>query len=351
MALTRRGQILTVLIVAVVIIGAVVGLVAFGSTKKTPSANGTPGGGPSGSPTLPPPPPICPLTGVRAASSVPNRPALAVKVENLPSARPQTGLSWADIVYEEPVEANITRFIAVYQCRDASRIEPIRSGRLTDPDILVQFGHPVFGYAGAVREVMVRVAQRGIIDVNFNRAAGAYHRDPNRPQPHNLYSSTQALYAAAHTQQAAPQPMFTYAVRLPAGARKISVIHVPFSSYSDVFWKWSGSKKAWLRFHGDVPHLLSDGTQVSARNVIVQIVRITLSDVTDVNGVHSPYVVSVGTGKAYIFRNGKMIAGKWIRRSLHDVTRFVDAQGNVIPLMPGNTWIELVPTNIKARFS
>src|SRR5439155_1472745 len=170
MALTRRGQILTVLIVAVVIIGAVVGLVAFGSTKKTPSANGTPGGGPSGSPTLPPPPPICPLTGVRVATSVPNRPALAVKLENLPSAR---------------------------------------------------------------------------------------------PQPHNLYSSTQALYAAALTHQAAPQPMFTYAVRLAAGARKISVLHVPFSSYSDVFWKWSGSKKAWLRFHGDVPHLLSDGTQVS----------------------------------------------------------------------------------------
>jgi hypothetical protein len=352
MALTRRGRALSALIVAVVVVGAVVvGIVAFGSTKKTPSADGTPGGSPSSTPTTPAPPPICPLSGLRARPSVPNRPALAVKVENLPIARPQTGLSWADIVYEEPVEAGITRFIVVYQCNDASRIEPVRSGRLTDPDILVQFGHPVFAYAGAVPEVVAKVAIRGIIDVNFNRAIDAYHRDPNRPQPHNLYTSTRELYAAAHTHQPAPKAIFTYAIGAPAGAKKVSTIHVPFSGLSDVFWKWSASKKAWLRFHGDVPHTLSDGTQVSARNVIVQMVRVTLTDITDVNGVPSPYVVSVGSGKAFIFRNGRVISGKWVRSSLREVTKFEDARGNEIPLMPGNTWIELVPNTIKIHFS
>src|SRR6266516_4523445 len=137
MSLTTRGRALLGVVVAVLLIGGGVGAVILLGGKA----------------------------GVRG--QVPGRPALAVKVENLPVARPQTGLSWADIVYEEPVEAGITRFIAIYQCQNASRIEPVRSGRLTDPDILVQFGHPVFGYAGAVREVMVRVAQRGIIDVNF----------------------------------------------------------------------------------------------------------------------------------------------------------------------------------------
>jgi hypothetical protein len=291
------------------------------------------------------------LSGLRAKPAVPNRPALAVKVENLPIARPQTGLSWADIVYEEPVEANITRFIAVYQCSDASRIEPVRSGRLTDPDILVQFGHPVFGYAGAVPQVVTRVAQRGIIDVNVDRAANAYHRDPNRPQPHNLYTSTQALYAAAHTRQPAPKPIFTYDTTAPAGAKRVSVIHIPFSVFSDVFWRWSSSKKAWMRFHGTVPHTLSDGTQVSARNVVVQIVQITLTDVKDVNGVPSPYVHSVGSGRAYIFRNGRVIMGKWVRPTLGAITKFEDAQGNEIPLMLGNTWVELVSTTTKMRFS
>src|SRR6266536_5748426 len=91
--------------------------------------------------SLPPPPPVCPLTGLPPkGGTVPNRPALAVKVENIPAVRPQTGLSYADVIYEEPVEGGITRFIVIYPCRDATRIEPIRSGRLTDPDVLVQYG-------------------------------------------------------------------------------------------------------------------------------------------------------------------------------------------------------------------
>ena len=81
--------------------------------------------------------PVCPLTGLPPRDGhVPQRAALAVKVENLPEARPQWGLDHADIVFEEPVEGGITRFIAVYQCHVAPRIEPVRSGRLVDIAIL-----------------------------------------------------------------------------------------------------------------------------------------------------------------------------------------------------------------------
>ena len=65
----------------------------------------------------------------------------------------------------------------------------------------------------------------------------------------------------------------------------------------------------------------------------------------------SPEVVATGTGKAYVFRGGKMIAGTWRRSSLKDITKFVDARGNVIPLAPGNTWVELLPQTIPVMFS
>src|SRR5438067_842366 len=154
MAMTTRGRtMLTALAVVVLVAVAVAVVVVAGKGGTQARGDGANGGGPGTSPS--PKLTVCPLTGVKAGHQfVPNRPALAVKVENLPAARPQTGLSWADIVYEEPVEAGITRFIAVYQCQDASRIEPIRSGRLTDPDILVQFGHPIFAYAGGVPQVI-----------------------------------------------------------------------------------------------------------------------------------------------------------------------------------------------------
>jgi hypothetical protein len=80
-----------------------------------------------------------------------------VKVDNLPAARPPYGLGTADVVYEQPVEGGITRFIAIYQCRDPSRIAPVRSARLIDPDLVRQYGaHPLFAYSGAVPPVVAR---------------------------------------------------------------------------------------------------------------------------------------------------------------------------------------------------
>ncbi|HYT80558.1 MAG TPA: DUF3048 domain-containing protein [Actinomycetota bacterium] len=354
MSLTRRGRITLGLFVLLVLIAGGVGAVMAlgGSGGNGPSAGGRSPGGSSGGQTTSPPPPECPLSGLNPKSVVPSRPALAVKVENLPAARPQTGLSWADIVYEEPVEGGITRFIAVYQCQNASRIEPVRSGRLTDVNILVQFGRPLFAYAGARRSVIQAVRRAGIIDINYNvaRVARAYHRDVNRTAPHNLYTSTKELYSSAKDlfEPRTPDPIFTYSDAPPEGAMRARKVHVPFSSSSDVFWKWSKTKKVWLRFHGTVPHVSSDGTQFSAKNVVVQVVKTRLTDIVDANGVRSPLVISVGTGKAYVFRDGKVIKGRWERDSAADLTKFVDTNGDEIPLTPGNTWVELLPENIRA---
>src|SRR5439155_22495885 len=164
MASSKRGRLAGLVITGVAVITLAVFLVVFlGGRSGGPQATGTTGGQPGGSgPSATPPPPICPLTGRLAkGGTVPDRPALAVKIENLPAARPQTGLSWADVVYEEPVEAYITRFIAVYQCQDASRIEPVRSARFTDADILPQLGRPVFAYAGGVPKVREAVDKAG----------------------------------------------------------------------------------------------------------------------------------------------------------------------------------------------
>ena len=73
-------------------------------------------------------PPVFPLTGLPAGTSPNlNRPALVVKIENVPEARPQSGLIEADVVYEEIVEAGLSRFIVVYQSKDADPVGPVRS--------------------------------------------------------------------------------------------------------------------------------------------------------------------------------------------------------------------------------
>jgi hypothetical protein len=295
----------------------------------------------------PPPPPSCPLTGQAAPhGEVPDRPALAIKVENLPEARPQAGLDRADVVYEEPVEGGITRFIVVYQCHDAGRVGPVRSGRSTDPKVLVQFGRPVMGYAGGQAPVVRAIDRAGVIDVNYNIAISAYTRDDSRPAPHDLYTSTRALWKAAKATEGAPTPVFAYDPEVAGPSRKARSVHLPFSSYSDVYWNWSRTQSAWLRSHGTVPHVLEDGTRVRAANVVVMQVQVSTGPIVDAAGNHSPEVELTGSGKAYVFRDGRMIVGRWERPTLKDVTTFVTKAGTEIALAPGVTWVELLPSTI-----
>ena len=347
MSLTHRGRWLAAATVSALAAAGVIGF--FVVSGATPTAIKT-ALSKVGVNTEPAPPPPCPLTGQPAPDgNVPERPALAIKVENLPESRPQAGLDQADIVYEEPVEGGITRFIVVYQCHESNRVGPVRSGRVTDPGVLVQYGKPVFGFAGGVHRVVKEVDKAGLIDVNYLVAPKAYHRDPSRPAPHNLYTSTKQLWAAGRSKAGAPEPVFHYAQDIAGHSKKVRTVHLPFSQYSDVYWKWSGGKDAWLRSHGTVKHTLESGDQVQATNVVVQEVKVVNTQIHDANGVVSPEAITTGTGKAYVFRNGRMITGKWVRPKQKGLTRFQTRGGDLIKLSPGNTWVELLPNTIKPQ--
>ncbi len=120
-------------------------------------------------------------------------------MENTPDAYPLAGLQNADIIYEELVEGGITRFIAVYQCKDATKVGPVRSARTTDPKVLVQFDarrHRLLG-----RRARGREGRQASGLVNFDESTGgaAFYRDTTRYAPHNLFLSTAELYAVGET--------------------------------------------------------------------------------------------------------------------------------------------------------
>jgi DUF3048 family protein len=298
----------------------------------------------------PPPPPVCPLTGVEAPrGKVPVRPALAIKVENAPEARPQASLNDADVVVEEPVEGGYTRFIAIFQCDQSDRVGPVRSGRTTDPSYLRQYGEAVFGYAGGVETVKTMVPRAGLVDVNYIIAAGSYTRDASRSSPHNLYTTTHALWKAGKASNDVPGPVFEYSDTWEGESRKAPGVHLGFSSVSDVYWTWSRRQGQWLRAHGEVAHMLEDGSQVSATNVVIQVVQVTDSRILDAAGNPSPDVALTGSGKAYVLRDGGLIRGRWERDTLDDLTRFLTKDGIEIALAPGRTWVELLPSTIEVE--
>jgi Protein of unknown function (DUF3048) N-terminal domain/Protein of unknown function (DUF3048) C-terminal domain len=291
----------------------------------------------------------CPLTGeVAPGGHVPQRAALAVKVENLPEARPQWGLDKADIVFEEPVEGGITRFIAVFQCHTAARIEPVRSARLVDPQILEPLGRILFAYSGAIQPAVNEVDSRTSLlsDVGGYKAGEAYWRDPTRYEPHNLETSTAALYAAAASlgyREKPPTPIFSYGHTVP-GAKPAAAVNI-YYPLDVTTWTWHRDTGVWYRSYSDTgPALQGDGAQITASNVVVMLVHEYPTPwPEDATGALENELTLKGSGPAWVFRDGAVFYGHWERSLLDHPTVFVDKNGSRITLTAGNTWEELVP--------
>ncbi len=71
--------------------------------------------------------------------------------------------------------------------------------------------------------------------------------------------------------------------------------------------------------------------------------------ILDAAGNPSPVVTLTGSGRAYVLRDGRMIAGTWERKTLSDVTELRAKDGSAIALAPGRTWVELLPSDIAVQ--
>jgi hypothetical protein len=301
------------------------------------------------SPSSPPAP--CPLTGAPpAGGTVPRRTALAVKVENTTTAYPLAGLDKADIVYEELVEGGITRFMAVYQCQDSPRVGPVRSARTTDPGILRQFAkHSPIAYSGGQKAVVNLLNAMGLVGLTDTSSPPAFHRDPARAAPHNLFVNTQAAYSAGRQRatKGIPSAVFTYSVS-PIGGKHIHSVSIQFSYSAVADWSWVGNR--WVRMLGGTPMKLENGTVISAANVLIQQVSVTQGPLVDVLGTHSPEVKLTGTGRAWLLRDGRVIPGVWKRAGLNSRTVFLTKGHTGMTLAPGVTWVELAPKGEPVTF-
>jgi hypothetical protein len=304
--------------------------------------------------TAPPPPPSCPLTGqpVPAGAPVPARPALAVKVDNYPQARPQSGLDKADIVFEEPVEGGITRLAAVFQCQDAASVGPIRSARNIDIGILGQLGTPLEVHVGGINPVLANINASPIVNVDLGAYGGIASHPSGRFAPYDTYSTTAQMWGTHPTMTTPPQALFSYSTAPPTGTAA-GTVHIPFSGTSDVTWKYNKIFGVFQRFYnGTAPDMLADNVQTSAANVVVQYVAISYGPWLENSSSSSLEVQAAmypsANGNAVIYRNGVAIPATWHRSTLGAPTVFLDSASKPIYLTPGQTWVELVPNTITA---
>ncbi len=303
---------------------------------------------------------LCPLTGTPAPGGVvPDRPALAVKIDNYSlgpapaEARPQSGLDYADVIFEEQVEGSITRYAAVFQCRDAPGVVgPVRSARWTDIQMLSQLGHSILVHVGGIGPVLDLINESALVNVDLIDNPQLETHPAGRYAPYDTYTTTQAVWAQEKQLTTPPAPIFTFSSTAPAG-EAVTQVHLDWSGTSDIYWRWDQGTGTWLRFYNvgsasapDIePDLLADGVQNQVQNVIVQQVSITYGPWAENSegGLEAESHILDSSGKVYVFRNGKMIVGTWTAGAAGTPTKYLNAAGQPIALEPGRTWVEIYP--------
>lgn len=265
---------------------------------------------------------------------------LVVKIDNVAAAKPQTGLSAADVVYVEPVEGGLTRLAALYSARLPDVVGPVRSARETDIQLLAQYGHPVLAYSGGAPEIQPLLRRAPMMLVTDRDAPRAFYRDPDRRIPHNLYVRPGRLPRGGGGP--GPRHVFQFGAA-PAGGTATTRHDVGYRAASYRF-SWSPEAGRWVVSMNDEPLITTESGRVGAATVVVQRIRVREGmQVRDAAGQVSPVAITVGDGPATVLRDGMAYEGRWSRPAAGEGTRFVTGSGRPLPLAPGPVWVLLVP--------
>lgn len=286
------------------------------------------------------------LDGMCVATEAEVNPQLvAVMIENSLEARPQYGLSKARIVYESPVEANFTRFMAIFPATmDVSQIGPVRSARPYYLDWAAEYGTLPYMHVGGSNDALATLKDRNMFDVNeFYRGWLFWRGTRDRLAPHNVYTNSTNWNEAILTKYAA-----SYTTNFSQGWKFENIdecLENCVTSTSIVFnglaysaqWRYSTTTKDYIRYQSGDPHTDGLGGVMTADNIVLQSVS---SDVLDSVGRLS--IDTIGSGSVSVLRKGHKVDGTWKKESVSGRTRFYDAAGAEIPLQRGKVWVEII---------
>lgn len=269
-------------------------------------------------------------------------PVLVVKVDDTTQAHPQIGLEKADLVYIEEVEGGLTRLAAVFSSEIPTQVGPVRSARISDIDLLSQYGHVAFAYSGAQTKMLPVIASANLENLGAQRESSTlYTRDESRIAPVNMILRADLLMSKVADRNISTSKNMGWTFGpVPAGGQPIVSVKLkwPANHYSAV---WSPTQSRWLLIHANNPDLASDGSQLGPTTLVIQLVSITPSQYHDKFGGVTPFSATIGSGTGYILRNGFAFAAKWNRPDAASGTSWTLPDGTPIPFAGGQVWVAL----------
>lgn len=273
-----------------------------------------------------------------------NGPVLVAKVDDTNEAHPQIGLEDADVVYIEQVEGGLTRLAAVFSSTIPTQVGPVRSARISDIDILSQYGHVAFAYSGAQKKFLPVIAAANVQNLGAqSQSPTIYTTDPTRNPPYAMVLRADLLMQKTVTENYLIEKAKSVGWKFspaPVGGKPTSsvTLHWPAASYKA---EWSESQKRWLLLHNSTLDLAQSGKTLGPTTLVIQMVSITPSQYHDKVGGVTPFSNTVGSGSGYLLRDGKAIEIKWQRPVATAGTIWTLSDGSIANFADGQVWIAL----------
>ena len=339
----------------------------------------------------------CPINGQKytqpEADVWNDRRPIVQMIENHVDARPVSGISRADVVYEAVAEGGITRFAAVFYCGAVAedvKAAPLRSARVYFVNLAAGYGkNPIFLHQGGANDFCPdcpggvkprsdinptvnayalldklgwRNSSRGNdMDGGFNIGFPVVVRDQYRLSStpaaweHSVVADLDEVYKEANKRgfnfddskgvswiKDFRKWLFQDGkADASATATDIKLNFWESMQGYDVEWKYDSATNSYKRFNGGSPHMDAefDKPQLSAKNVVIMFAKET----GPLDSEKHMFYAVIGTGKSIVFQNGEAITGTWSKATPLDREVFYDTHGKEVSMVRGQTWIEVVP--------
>ena len=286
-----------------------------------------------------------PIDGVMAPAEQATSSLFAVMIDNFPESRPPASLTRASLIWEAPVEAGLTRLLAVYPLSaDLQRVGPVRSARPYFLDWAKEL-NALYLHVGGSDEALKHIKEKDIFDLNEFYRGWYFWRDRAKARPYNVYTSSGLVNSAfvkeSASQNFTPKDLASWVYRSENSEAKIygrsgKGLLIDFGPMK-VEWKYNWKKNMYEKYEDGMSQKDESGEIISAKNVALQITAIEILD-----EIGRRQIKTIGSGKAVVLTYGLAIEGVWQKKDADSRTRFFGPDTKEVVFDPGATWIEVI---------
>lgn len=333
--------------------------------SASPSAEASPTASPA--PTEPPTPtpaptPVLvpdPLDGVPVSPALARRRVIAVMIDDLWAARPQSGLSAASIVWQAPAEGGIPRYMALFSEGSPPQVGPIRSSRLYYIAWAAEWNAVYAHVGGSPQALALLNSSQGRGKVVWNadefRWSKYLYRVKFRYAPHNVYSDDRSLRRLVKAVGAPTavdyKAAWQFAPDVALEARPdTGAITVPYLA-NKISYKYDRASNTYLRSVSVEGKQVDAGTKqrIAPKNVVV--IYMSFAPLNDGHPQkHRLEAQYTGSGKALVFTNGTLVKATWKKDRMTTPTYLYGADGQPVTLTAGQTFVQVVPIGTKVTY-